>query len=354
LEQVVRTKLGSAAEAIEGSQEQIFFAGCKGCEAAKKTMNRAKDNPRHVTAFLRLHKVHLEKVHGIEPTDVESVLCRIPMVSRSRARLLSLLGIKSVLDVASVDCEKLCRLPAVVTSEDTSFPALLPLIKLHAEAIHRGRPLVVGVHHAFREMSERPYFMDLEYDPQGTSRKGRIGVFLYGILESNGTVVQRFLDDPERERELVEWFSNWLSSTRPSLITYSSKSADEPHIRNSMEKYALPTHSLLQARFLDLFYDVIFTQSPRTQMIFLPITGSISSKAIAYYLGFREPKGIKIHDGLEALAAYKRYLRTGDKDIRKDLLAYNRCDLERTALIYRQLGELFNAYREGSERMPRR
>jgi predicted RecB family nuclease len=336
------------------SEGPTLFPGCKGCEATKKMLSQIKNNPRAVTLTLRLHKMHLEKVHGIEPTDVESLLCSIPMVSRSRARLLQELGMRSVQDVASADCERLRRNPTLLTSRDTSFPFILPLIKMYAEAIRLRRPLVLGFHPAFREVSKQPYFMDLEYDPQGTSRKGRIGVFLYGILDSNGNVMQRFLDEPERERELVEWFSNWLSSTRPSLITYSSKSADEPHIRNSMQKYALPTRSLSQARFLDLFYDVIFTQSPRTQMIFLPIAGSISSKTIAYHLGFQEPNGIKIHDGLEALGAYKRYLRTGDEDIRNDLLAYNRCDLERTALIYHRLRELFNSNRQGPENPPGR
>jgi predicted RecB family nuclease len=328
----------------EHSQGLTFFPGCRGCEATKKMLSEIKRNPRAVTLTLQLHKTHLQKVHGVESTDVESILCSIPMVSRSRARLLQELGMRSIHDVASADCEKLRRHPTVLISRDTSFPSVLPLIKLYAEAIRLRRPLVLGFHPAFRELSKQPYFMDLEYDPQGTSRKGRIGVFLYGILDSHGNVLQRFLDDPEREKDLVEWFSNWLSRTRPSLITYSSKSADEPHIRNSMQKYGLPTYSLSQARFLDLFYDVIFTQSPRTQLVFLPVRGSISSKRIAYHLGYREPKGIKIHDGLEALGAYKRYLRTGDEDIRNDLLTYNRCDLERTALIHHQLGELLKDY----------
>ena len=339
--------VGQRATAIEHPQEQRFFVGCRGCEATKRMLSRIKSNPRALTFALRLHKIHLERVHEIEPTDVKSALCRIPMVSRSRASLLQELGIRSINDVASADCEKLRRHPAVVISRDTSFPSVLPIIKLYAEAIQRRRPLMVGFHPAFREVPERMYFMDLEYDPQGTSRKGRIGVFLYGILDSHGNVVQRFLDDPEREKDLVKWFSDWLSKTQPALVTYSSKSADEPHIRNSMQKYGLPTHSLSQARFLDLFYDVIFTQSLKTQMVFLPVRGSISSKRVAYYFGFREPSRIKIHDGLEALRAYKRYLQTGDENIRNDLLAYNRCDLERTVLIHDRLRELFNDYREG-------
>jgi predicted RecB family nuclease len=275
----------------------------------------------------------------------EWALCEIPMVSYSRARLLRKLGLKSIRDVASADANLICRRREVVGSKDTSFPAAFQLIVNYAQAICRRRPLVVGNQSILPERSRRPFFMDLEYDPVGTGKRGAVGIFLCGIMDSDGNITQRFLDDPGQERDLVAWFSDWLSKNRPFIITYSSKSADEPHLRNSLRKFSMSTGCLSDAQFLDLYYDVIFTQSPLRQKIFLPLKGSISSKRVAYHFGFHDHKGTRIHDGLDALLAYNRFLLHQSKKIRNDLLAYNRSDLKRTALIYERIQGLFERYR---------
>ena len=351
---MARSNCGSTRPELTGSDvivedregRLVFFEGCRGCEAIRRMLSRMRGNPKAQVLLMRHHQFHMERKHGLEPTDTESSLCRIPMVSHSRASLLQKLGIGSIGDVVKADPRVLCKRPEVISSKDTSFPIVLPLIMNYAHAISRRRPIVIGHHPGFFDISKPPYFMDLEYDPQGTAARGRFGIFLYGILDSQGNVVQRFLDDPNDEKGLIEWFSDWLMKATPALATYSSKSADEPHLRNSLRKFGLPADCLSNARFLDLFYDVIFTQSPKNQKIFLPISGSISSKRVAYYLGYREPKSVKIHDGLEALAAYKQYLRSRSERIRNDLLAYNRCDLERTSLIYNRLRQLFDKHRE--------
>ena len=265
------------------------------------------------------------------------------MVSHSRARLLNAIGINTISNVASANPELVRTHPKVMYSKDITFPTAFPLIIKYAQAISSKTPLVVGSHPAFSNPPRSPYYMDLEYDPQGTGTAGEVGIFVYGIMNSDGHIVQRFLDDPKKERDHVEWFLSWLSKHRTVLITYASKSADEPHLRNSLHKFNLPSEALSEARFLDLYFDVIFTRSPDTQKIFLPLK-DMGSKNVAEYFGFREPKNIRIHDGLGALMAYNRYVRSKRKRIRKDILAYNRCDLRRIKVIYERLGQSFEEY----------
>jgi uncharacterized protein YprB with RNaseH-like and TPR domain len=161
-------------------------------------------------------------------------------------------------------------------------------------------------------------------------------------MDLKGKVIQRFLDDPRNERELLEWFVDWLSKTKTTLITYASKSADEPQLRNALGKFGLPLNCLSRVQFLDLFYDVIFTQSPRNQKVFLPIIGNMGEKEVSQYFGYREPEDAEIHDGLQALMAYQQYLRKRSERIKNELLAYNCRDLERTAVIYCALRRLFD------------
>jgi len=323
-----------------------FYPSCKVCEAIRLDLDRVKGNPSGVEEMMYVYRYHMRKMHGVHISDEDSGLSGIPMVGYRRARFIAELGVTNIREVAAIDPAKFCERPEVKASSDTSLPSALSLVVNYAQAICTKRPIVTGTHPAFCESPERLYFMDLEYDPQGTASRRRVGIFLYGILDSHGNVIQRFLDDPSDEEELIEWFSDWLVKEAPALATYSSKSADEPHLRNSLRKFELSTDCLSKARFLDLFYDVIFTQSPKTQKIFLPISGSISSKRVAYYFGYREAKSVRIHDGLEALAAYEEYLRNRSKRIRNDLLAYNRCDLERTSLIYSRLRQLFDKHRK--------
>lgn len=271
-----------------------------------------------------------------------SELTRIPMVAYSRAGLLDGLGIKRIAEVAKIDPQKLCMTPEVGNSKDTSFTTALPLIINYARAIDSGEPIVAGSTDALSDLITEPYFVDLEYDPVGTKTGGDVGIFTYGIMDSKGKATQRFLDDPTQEAQLLEWFVDWISRTRPTIFTYSSKSADEPHLRNSIRKFGLPTNTLSAARFIDLYYDVIFTQSSMKQRIFLPIEGHIGEKNVSDYFGYHEPKGLRIHDGLGALIAYRKYSKNHSQTIKHQILSYNRSDLERIALIYKRLRQLLH------------
>jgi predicted phosphodiesterase len=271
----------------------------------------------------------------------DSELTRIPMIGWRRASLLDSLGVRSITDAARIDPQKLLGTPEVGNTKDWAFASSLPLIIKYARAIESGKPIITGTSPILIDSSTAPYFADLEYDPVGTKTKGEAGIFVYGVLDSEGNVTQRFLDDPTQERQLLEWFVEWVSKTKPTIFTYASKNADEPHLKNSLRKFRLPPNSLSEARFVDLFHDVIYTQSLVKQRIFLPLEGHIGEKDVSDYFGYREPKNLKIHDGLEALMAYKRYLKSRRVTIKNQILAYNRSDLKRIALIFRRLQELF-------------
>ena len=67
-------------------------------------------------------------------------------------------------------------------------------------------------------------------------------------------------------------------------------------------------------------------------------------KNVSRYIGYEEA-GLEIHGGLEALMKYHRYLKEKKPRkprIRKDLLAYNKSDLEATKFVFDYLQNLFN------------
>ena len=79
------------------------------------------------------------------------------------------------------------------------------------------------------------------------------------------------------------------------------------------------------------------------QQIFLPMKGQIGAKEVSDYFGYHEPKNLKIHDGLEALMAYKWYLKNRRDLIKQQILAYNCSDLKRIALIFKRLSVLLQS-----------
>ena len=99
------------------------------------------------------------------------------MVSHRRAQLLEELGFKTISDVAHMDLAKLCMNDKVKYSKDGSFSISLSLMKNFALAICSRKPIVTGVHPIFTEALEQPFFIDLEYNSEGTKSH-----FLHNIL----------------------------------------------------------------------------------------------------------------------------------------------------------------------------
>jgi len=270
-----------------------------------------------------------------------SQLLSIPLVGYARAQILERLGITRVDEIARLNPSRLAHFPDIKNAKDRSFAARIPMVINYAKAIMTGKTIITGTPQMFEEKHDNAFFFDLEYDPVGTQTRGSVGVFLIGMMDIKGATQQYFAEDPKEEEQLLLKFNEWLATKQPFLITFSSTSADEPQLRNAYRKFGIPCEALNKVRFLDLFYDIIFTQSPQKQKVYLPLCGSMGAKHISDYFGYKEPKGLQIRDGLQALTAYKDYLRHKRKKIKDQLLLYNQCDLQRTAIIYNKLRQIF-------------
>jgi hypothetical protein len=256
---------------------------------------------------------------------VESELLRVPLIGYARAAILTEAGIRTVRELEEADPEVLRSNPAVAKSRDPSFPIQLPMVVEYARAVHEERVIVDG------ELALPPpdsVLVDLEYDPE------RSFVFVVGVMMPGGEVKQWFSENEKQEREAVEELIALCSKN--TCTGYSLYSADLPTLSKSAARHGLSIEGL---RFFDVFYDVLFTENPRRQRVYLPLK-DMGLKSVSEFFGYREPPDIVIRDGLAALIAFYRFLRTKDMGIKEQILKYNRYDLERTALVLKELARL--------------
>lgn len=145
-----------------------------------------------------------------------------------------------------------------------------------------------------------------------------------------------FLDNPKDELKMLEDFTQWVEKEKPLFIAYGSKSADVPQLKNSYDRFKLPSKHL-ENSFFDLYNDLLYTRNQRKQKYFLPVAGSSGFKNVSDSLGYQR-SDLKISSGFDALIKYEKFLRKKWKKIKEkiksDLLVYNRDDLKRTKFIY--------------------
>ncbi len=257
-------------------------------------------------------------------------LTSIPLVGSERAKAFLSTGINTIKDVSNINPHDQVLLKRACFSWNC-----LKLIKNYAKAIDQNKIIV-------RKKIKLPngrnaHFFDVEYDPCGTTT-GPFGIFLIGILELSGEHKQYFLDHPKNECDMIRHFMDWFLKEKPVLIGYSSTSADKPQLLNALKRFNISTSGLENA-FFDLYSDCINTQKARKQAIFLPMKDSMSLKEVTKYLGFKEPS-LTISNGIDALSAYKQYLRTRNGLLKTDLKLYNLIDLERTKFLFEAINAL--------------
>ena len=257
-------------------------------------------------------------------------LISLPLVGSSRADAFEEIGIKSIESVAKID-----PFDPIFRNYSCFYPDVLSLIKIYAEAAVQNKILVKRKADLLK--NEKICFVDLEYDPIGTSN-GPYSVFLIGILDENGKVTQHFLDDPKDESILLEKFMRWYVNEKPVLVAYSSTRADRPQLLNSLDRLKLSTFGI-EGAFFDLYSDCVNTQSIGLQNVFLPILGPMGLKDVSVSLGFQEPSDLKISNGLQALSMYSMYLKNRNELAKSELLRYNLVDLERTKFVFDKIRE---------------
>jgi predicted RecB family nuclease len=257
-------------------------------------------------------------------------LTALPLVGFSRARAFEKMGIGSVEQVSKIE-----PLDNQFRNYPCFTPGVLALIKNYAIAINQNKIIIKRKEQLLK--NEKIYFVDLEYDPAGT-RSGPYGIFIIGILDQNGKAIQHFVNDPCDEGKILQDFINWYREEKPTLVAYASTSADRPQLINALSRFGIATQGIEHA-FFDLYLDCINTQRIDAQNIFLPMRGSMGLKEVSKTLGYKEPTGLRISDGLQALFMYARYLSTKDENIKVDLLQYNLVDLERTKFVFDKVRE---------------
>ncbi|WP_456321241.1 ribonuclease H-like domain-containing protein [Palaeococcus sp. (in: euryarchaeotes)] len=255
-----------------------------------------------------------------------SQLMSVPLVGYSRAQTLLDAGIDSI--------EKLSNLPLNhPLSKNARFGGIFESIVNYAKAIALNQPIVKGIHPFFENLDEKNiYFFDTEYVPKRQ-------IFLIGWMNRTGKVHQLFLDNPQNEKSMLEEFREWLILEKPILVAYSSKSADMPQLIRAFRRFDIPTNEVKNA-FFDLYYDCINTFSIKKQYIFLPMPNSMSLKDISRYLGYAEPEDVTIKNGIDALSQYLQFLNTGDEKIKRELLKYNKTDLDRLKFVFEKIKDL--------------
>jgi len=276
--------------------------------------------------------------------EISYPLESIPLLGSRTAEALRLLGITDIKGFVSLTEREILKVADELkrVSEklalDRHIHQRLLMAYRYAKAIVLRRPLIYGKCNTLdlleKLIKERKVMLlDLEYDPSISF------IFIIGIMNTEGRTTQFFIETLEEEKEALITIKDVLA--RNMLVTYAGKSADIPTIRKSYSKHGLYPPKL---SLIDLFYDVIFTQKPERQAIYLPLT-DLSEKTVASYLGYSYPKELKIRDGLQALLVFHRYKHERNprlrNQIREQLLLYNRCDLEMIKIVLQKLLDIY-------------
>lgn len=165
----------------------------------------------------------------------------IPKVGRATAQILIENNIKNPNQLAALDSNH------VLSQLISSFE----LIREYAIAIVNKEIIInKGMQFEFENINDHNiYFFDAEYDPVGR-KNGPYGIFLLEWMNREGKVKQLFIDNPDNELEMLMEFKEWIARENPLLIAYSSKSADEPQLRNSFNRFNLHTTILENTGFI--------------------------------------------------------------------------------------------------------
>ncbi len=269
-----------------------------------------------------------------KPEDVWSEMWDVPTIGAVRAEILEGWGIRTIRQLASSDPADLLARSSIAQIRDASFPSQLAMAVSFAQAIYRLQPVTVPHPPQLLNFDDsRILFVDLEYDPEDAF------IFLIGTMTMEGKIRQDFVDPLGVLKRRLASFIRRVQGGGLQCVSYGSTSADIPMLRRAVANGGMDVSLVDRLPFLDLFRDVIFTQNPRKQWLYLPLK-PMDAKRVAHYFGHDDPQNLAIRDGLEALMRYKEYRRTHSPKIRQQLLQYNANDLKLTRRIFEELRSL--------------
>jgi predicted RecB family nuclease len=252
-------------------------------------------------------------------------------ISSRRERQFRDIGISSISELIQVDEE---QVNAQLISRFGNTPGIDEILRMkcHAFSIRSGKPFFFGDREELKAILSSPLLvLDLEYDPEHL-------IWLVGLAlktEEQTTYHQFFAEKANLDEEkrilnsLIKLRRKHISNL---FITYGGISADLPQLRKAWQRHGFPCDefSTLVANHVDLY------QFLRKSFRF-PIE-SLSLDDTEKYIGIERYS--KISNGLEALAEYKRYVRTRDNTLKQQLMDYNREDVKSTLSIIDALPKL--------------
>lgn len=262
-------------------------------------------------------------------------LTDLPMIKEGRAERLAAAGIDTVEKLWKADLAKLAEHPAF--QADEGFLNQVPLLQGFAEAHAKGAAIVYAEDPRIFELPEPITHMDLEFDGPASE------IFLYGLLHHDTNRTEQWFDHrkAEQERMLKEFRDLCLQGG--TVVTWGGRSSDLVQLRRACQRHGVDPKWIGQTKWFDLQADLVFTGSPETQRLYLPVR-KFGSDLVAAYFGYQKPR-LRVKDGYQALRMYRAYKRSQDPQLKQDLMAYNAEDLRHLKVVLDGVRELMRPRR---------
>ncbi len=259
-------------------------------------------------------------------------LLDLPMIKEGRAERLRQAGIKTVEQLWKADLDKLAG-HAAFGGDEGFVRTQMPILQGFAQAHCENKAVVYAADPRLFELDEPIIHMDLEFDGPATE------IFLYGMLDHDSQEVTTWFEHTRRGQEtLLRDFRALCKDQNPTMVTWGGATSDTVQLRRASEKYGISPKWVNEVQWLDLQTDVVYTGSPETQRVYLPVT-KFKSERVAQFFGYKKPR-LKVKDGYHALRLYRTFRRRQDERIKRDLIEYNAEDIRHTRLVLEGLRDL--------------
>ncbi len=264
------------------------------------------------------------------PPAVE--LTDLPMIKENRASRLREAGIESIEALWQADPAQLEKTPQF--ENDRGFiHGQLPILQGFARAHYEKKALVYAADPRLFELHEPIIHMDLEFDCP------RSEVFLYGMLDHDTEAVTTWFDASRAgQKRMLEDFRDLCRDQSPTMVTWGGASSDTVQLRRACDKHGISNKWVNDVHWFDLQNEVVYTGSPESQRIYLPVR-KFKSERVAQFFGYEKPR-LRVKDGYHALKLYRTFRRSQDPQIEADLTEYNAEDIKHTRIILEGLRDL--------------
>ena len=257
------------------------------------------------------------------------------MIKEGRAERLVAAGIDTVEKLWKADLGKLAAHPAF--QGDEGFIGQVPLLQGYAEAHCKDAAIVYAADPRIFNLPEPIIHMDLEFDGPVSE------IFLYGMLRHDERKVEQWFDHTRAGQEkLLGAFKRLCLDGGPTVVTWGGRSSDTVQIKRACQKYGMDARWVDQVHWFDLQADLVFTGSPETQRIYLPVR-KFRSETVAQFFGYKKPR-LAVKDGYHALRLYRNYKRRPKESLKRDLCEYNAEDIYHLQLILNGCRDLMRGY----------